>query len=168
VVNKSYPLEKPTAVLKWRHQSTNDREAPLRVSVWPSVGSDSKILVTVEYELSPPYELSDATIRLHIVGKSAPLVNIEQGSHKFDTKNNMLEWSIPLVNRDNPRGSMDLEIDQWDNSGDTSWLFPVEINFNSTTTFCNIKVLSVTNPNGSPIPFSEKKQLQVHQYTVTN
>jgi len=168
VVNKSYPLEKPTAVLKWRHQTTNDREAPFRVSVWPSVGSDAKILVTVEYELSPPYELSDATIRLHIVGKSAPLVSIEQGSHKFDTKNNILEWNLPLVNRDNPRGSMELEIEQWDNSGDTSWLFPVEINFSSTTTFCNIQVLSVTHPNGSPIPFSEKKQLQVHQYTVTN
>jgi len=168
VVNKSYPLEKPTAVLKWRHQTTNDREAPFRVSVWPSVGSDAKILVTVEYELSPPYELSDVTIRLHIVGKSSPLVSTEQGSHKFETKNNILEWSLPLVNRDNPRGSMELEVEQWDNTGDTSWIFPVEINFNSITTFCDIRVLSVTQPNGSPIQYSEKKQLQVHQYSVTN
>jgi len=75
---------------------------------------------------------------------------------------------MPLVNRDNPRGSMELEIEQWDNSGDTSWIFPVNINFNSTTTFCDLQVLSVTQPNGTPIPFSEKRQLQVHQYTVTN
>jgi len=166
ISTKAYPLETPTAVLKWRHQSNNDAEAPLLVSVWPSVGMDSRMVVTVEYVLAPQYDLTDVSIKLNIVGKSTPIVNTEQGSSRYDTKNNLLEWSLPLINRDNPRGSLEFVLEQWDNTGDTSWLYPVSVNFNSITIFANIKIVAVLQPNGESIPFSVKKQLQVHQYTV--
>jgi len=164
--SKSYPLETPTGVLKWRHQTSDEKEAPIRVSVWPSVGAGGRMMVTIEYELTPQYELSDVNIVIHIVAKSAPEVTTDQGNHRYDTKNEQLEWNLPFLNSDNPRGSMELNIEQWDNSGDTSWLYPVNVTFNSCTTFCNIKVVSVQHPDGNPIPFSEKKKLQVHQYTV--
>jgi len=153
-------------VLKWRYQTTNEREIPLTITVWPNVGNDGKTNVNVEYEVCPAFELSDVLVKIPIVGKSAPRVSSEEGSHKFDSKNNILEWQLPFINRDNPRGAIEFVIDAWDNSGNTSWLFPVLVNFSSRTTFSSLRVTGVTQPNGDPIPFTERRELQVHDYTV--
>jgi hypothetical protein len=165
IPNKAYPVDSPTGVLKWRHQATSDRDIPLTISVWPNVSHD-KTNVTVEYEVSPHFELSDVVIKIPVVGRTAPRVDSVEGSHKFDTKNNVLEWLLPYVNKDNPRGSIEFVVEQWDNSGNASWLFPVLVNFNSRLTFCSLKVIGVTQPNNDPILFSERRELQVHDYTV--
>jgi len=166
ISNKAYPIDSPTGVLKWRYQSNNDRDVPLIISVWPNAAGHDKTSVTVEYEVSPTFELSDVVIKIPVVGRSPPRVESEEGSHKFDSKNNILEWLLPFVNRDNPRGSIEFVVDQWDNSGNTSWLFPVLVNFSSRITFCSLKVIGVTQPGEEPIPFSERRELQVHDYTV--
>eukprot|EP01124_Arcella_intermedia_P002127 TRINITY_DN1116_c0_g1_i1.p1 TRINITY_DN1116_c0_g1~~TRINITY_DN1116_c0_g1_i1.p1 ORF type:complete len:350 (-),score=58.97 TRINITY_DN1116_c0_g1_i1:61-1086(-) len=168
VQNKSYPLDTPTGVLKWRLQSTDDNQVPIRVNVWPSRGSHSQLLVNVEYELNPHFELSDVSIKFNIVGKSAPVISTEQGSTRFDSRSNTLEWYLPLINQENSRGTLDLEIQQWDNDSDHSWLYPVSVNFLSNSTFARLKITSVQDAGGNPIPFSEKRSLEVQQYTIGN
>jgi len=166
ITNRAYPVDSPTGVLKWRYQTNNEREVPLVITVWPNIGNDGKINVTVEYEVCPAFELFDVVVKIPVVGKGAPRVSSEEGSHKFDSKNNILEWHLPLVNRDNSRGAIEFSIDQWDNTGNTSWLFPVLVNFSSRVTFTSLRVTGVTQLNGEPILFSERRELQVHEYTV--
>lgn len=62
----AYRANTPTSVLKWRHQSQDDREVPVRVNCWPSAG-DGKVIASVEYELSRGYELVDFVVTIPIV-----------------------------------------------------------------------------------------------------
>lgn len=65
---KAYPLQAPIHVLKWRHQTTDDSDVPLRVGCWPTSGQRGTTLITLEYELGSkrPYQLHDVTIRIPI------------------------------------------------------------------------------------------------------
>jgi hypothetical protein len=72
-VTRSYPINTPTSVLKWRLLSRDIKWLPLVVSCWP-VPSKDITLVTVEYELcnQQGFEVINVLIKIPIVYVKLP------------------------------------------------------------------------------------------------
>jgi len=159
---KSYPLNTPSSVLKWRFVSKEDNAIPLSISVWPS-SSGSQTTVPVEYEKKCPFDLSDVDIAIPISG-GIPIVGEIIGSTEFDAKKGILHWRIPLIDESNVSGSMEFTLG---NSPGNSF-FPVQVNFKSNHTFCSIQIVDICADDGkrSPIPFSQETILSVEQYDI--
>lgn len=163
-----FPTDTPTPVVRWRLQSQNENDLPLRISCWPSLSSQGKAVhATVEYELVKLASVSDVVISIPIVSKSAPIVDIgdSDSSYKYDTRNNQLIWSIPSVDSSSPRGTLQLDVETWGGGDGTSWLFPIRVQFVSTALFCDFDVEEVTEDD-KPVLFSTSKTLKVQNFTV--
>jgi len=167
--NKTFPLNTPIQVLKWRILSQNENDAPLRVSCWPTVGSGGHTVITLEYNLGTKYyethDLRDVVITLPIVAKGTPAATTEEGSYFLDTRTNHLEWQIPVISADNANGSLEIQLQQWDDTGDTSWIFPITCTFTSQTPLCPITVQDVTQ-NGAPVRYSVVKEFKVSSFVI--
>jgi len=162
----AYRANTPTSVLKWRLVSQDEREVPVRLNCWPSSSGDGKVLASVEYELTKGYELVDFFVSIPILGKSAPSVTTSEGTYQFDQKNNVLRWKIDLLSSTNSKGRLDLEVAQWDNSGDTKWLFPITASFIGRSSFAKIIIDSAQTLQGEPLGLQVTKELTVQKYVV--
>jgi hypothetical protein len=167
--SKTFPLNTAIQVLKWRIQSQNEDDAPLKVSCWPTVGSGGHTVITLEYSLGQKFyethDLRDVSITIPIVAKGTPAAQTEEGSYFMDTRTNHLEWQIPVISADNANGSLEIQLQQWDDNGDTSWMFPITVNFSSQSTLCPINVREATN-NGEPVRYSLLKELRVNNFQI--
>jgi len=166
--NKAFPLNTAIQVLKWRIQSKDEEDAPLKVSCWPTVGSGGYTVITLEYSLGSKFyhqDLRDVVIALPIVSKGTPNAATEEGSYFYDTRNNHLEWRIPIISGDNPNGSLEIQLQQWDDNGDTSWMFPINVNFSSSSLICPITVQSA-DLNGTPVRNFVYKELKVTHFAI--
>jgi hypothetical protein len=163
-----YRLNTPTPVLKWTHQSNRESELPVIVHCWPSVSDDGSVIATVDYEAAAGVEAVDFSVSIPIVSKSSPIVNTNDGSHHFDSKANTLTWSVPLINGDNRKGEMSVEVAQWDrNSKDTQWLFPIVVRFSGKTTFAQINVEAAKIPATGEAPaVHATRELKVEKYVI--
>jgi len=166
---KTFPLNTPIQVLKWRIQSQNEDDAPLKVSCWPTVGSGGHTVITLEYSLGTKYygthDLREVVITLPIVAKGSPNATTEEGSYTFDSRTNHLEWQIPVISSDNANGSLEIQLQQWDDSGDTSWIFPIKVSFSSLTPICTIDVEGV-NYEDNQVRYSILKDLKVNNFEI--
>jgi len=163
----AYRVNTPTSVFKWRHQSDNEDELPLKVHCWPSVSGDGSVVANVDYALEGEHEVVDFALTIPIVGKSAPTVTESEGSHTFDQKHNILKWEIPLINAQNARGELSVEVEQWDkNSNDTSWLFPINVSFVGRSTFADIKVEAAKSGTGDGLTWKFVKEMKVERYVI--
>lgn len=77
-----------------------------------------------------------------------------------------MRWQIPLLNGDNSKGRLDLEVPQWDNSGETKWLFPINVSFVGRTSFAKLLVDGAQTLQGEPIGCQVNRELIVQKYVV--
>jgi hypothetical protein len=162
----AYRLNTPTSVFKWRHQSDNEDDLPIKVHCWPSVSGDGSVVANVDYQLTAGHELVDFTLAIPIVGKNAPTVTCSEGSHQFDQRQNILRWAVPIINDSNPRGELTVEVAQWDNSHDTNWLFPITVTFTGRSTFADITVEAAKSASGENLSMKFVKELKVERYAI--
>lgn len=166
---KTFPLNTPIQVLKWRIQSQNEDDAPLRVSCWPTVGSGGHTVIALEYSLGQKYyashELRDVVISLPIVAKGTPNASTEEGSYFLDTRTNHLEWQIPSISADNANGALEIQLQQWDDTGDTSWIFPITCTFWSQSLMCPIDVTGASQ-NGEPVRYAALREFKVANFSI--
>jgi len=161
--SRSFPVGSSLSLLKWRYQTTNEDEVPLSVNCWPTI-EGSTATVNIEYELTQQHlELRDVTITIPIPGPNL-VIESADGSHRFDNRSNVLEWSLPLIDSSNSTGSMEFTLNF---GGPSSSFFPIRVDFVSENTFCPIQVESVaTVDDNHPVSFSETKGLSVEQYEI--
>eukprot|EP01099_Mayorella_cantabrigiensis_P006984 TRINITY_DN6037_c0_g1_i1.p1 TRINITY_DN6037_c0_g1~~TRINITY_DN6037_c0_g1_i1.p1 ORF type:complete len:500 (-),score=141.28 TRINITY_DN6037_c0_g1_i1:167-1666(-) len=161
--SRSFPVGSSLSLLKWRYQTNNEDEVPLSVNCWPTIEGNTAT-VNIEYELTQPnLELRDVTITIPIPGPNL-VIESADGSHRFDNRNNILEWSLPLIDSSNSTGSMEFNLNF---GGASSAFFPIRVDFISENTFCPIQVESVVAVDDNhPVPFSETKGLAVEQYEI--
>ena len=57
------------------------------------------------------------------------------GNYKHDSRHNVLEWSLPVIDATNKSGSLEFSI-----AGQPDDFFPVTINFLSRKSYCDIQV----------------------------
>jgi len=68
-------------------------------------------------------------------GAGAPVVGECEGDYRHDSRKNILEWRLPVIDASNKSGSMEFTI-----TGHTNDFFPVTVNFVSKKSFCDIEV----------------------------
>ncbi|KAL0454483.1 UNVERIFIED_CONTAM: Coatomer subunit delta [Sesamum latifolium] len=150
-------------LLKWRMQTGNESLVPLSINCWPSV-SGNETYVNLEYEASPMFDLQNVVISIPLPAlRDAPRVQQIDGEWRYDSRKSILEWSIVLIDNSNRSGSMEFVIP----AVDTSQLFPISVQFTSTSTFSDLKVVSILPlRGGNPPKFSQRTLLSAENYQV--
>lgn len=83
------------------------------------------------------------------------------GDYKFDAKNRVLEWSVPLVDKDSPDGAMEFVVANLN----PSELFPIQISFTADSLICQVEPVAVANATGE-VPFSKRSLLSTETYQI--
>ncbi|XP_053474367.1 archain 1a [Ictalurus furcatus] len=160
---KSFPLNNDVGVLKWRLQTTDESLIPLTINCWPSE-SGSSCDVNIEYELQEEsLELNDVVISIPIPsGVGAPVIGDLDGEYRHDSRRNVLEWCLPVVDVKNKTGSLEFSI-----AGQPNDFFPVNVSFVSKGNYCDIQVTKVSQVDGSsPVRFSTETSFVVDKYEI--
>ncbi|KAB5522481.1 hypothetical protein PHYPO_G00159990 [Pangasianodon hypophthalmus] len=160
---KSFPLNNDVGVLKWRLQTTDESLIPLTINCWPSE-SGSSCDVNIEYELQEEsLELNDVVISIPIPsGVGAPVIGDLDGEYRHDSRRNVLEWCLPVVDVKNKTGSLEFSI-----AGQPNDFFPVNVSFVSKGNYCDIQVNKVSQVDGnSPVRFSTETAFVVDKYEI--
>uniref|UniRef100_U3FD34 Coatomer subunit delta n=1 Tax=Micrurus fulvius TaxID=8637 RepID=U3FD34_MICFL len=161
--DKAFPINSDVGVLKWRLQTTEESLIPLTINCWPSE-SGSSCDVNIEYELQEDsLELNDVVIAIPLPsGVGAPIIGEINGEYRHDSRKNLLEWCLPVVDAKSKSGSLEFSI-----AGRPNDFFPVHVSFVSKKNFCNIQVSKVTQVDGnSPVRFSTETTFLVDKYEI--
>lgn len=160
---KSFPLNNDVGVLKWRLQTTDESLIPLTINCWPSESANG-CDVNIEYELQEEnLELNDVVISIPLPsGVGAPVIGDLDGEYRHDSRRNILEWCLPVIDAKNKTGSLEFSI-----AGQPSDFFPVHVCFVSKRNYCNIQVTKVSHvDNGNPMRFSTETALLIDKYEI--
>lgn len=160
---KSFPLNNDVGVLKWRLQTTDESLIPLTINCWPSEGATG-CDVNIEYELQEEgLELNNVIITIPIPsGVGAPVIGDLDGEYRHDSRRNVLEWCLPVIDAKNKTGSLEFSI-----AGLPDDFFPVNISFVSKRNYCQIQVIKVTQVDGdAPVRYSSETSFVVDKYEV--
>jgi hypothetical protein len=68
-------------------------------------------------------------------GVGAPIVGDCDGEYNYDSRKNMLVWSLPVIDASNKSGSLEFSI-----GGHPDDFFPVNVNFVSKKSYCDLQV----------------------------
>ncbi|KAG7483539.1 hypothetical protein MATL_G00039480 [Megalops atlanticus] len=161
--DKSFPLNNDVGVLKWRLQSTDESFIPLTINCWPSESSNG-CDVNIEYELQEDaLELNDVVISIPIPsGVGAPVIGDLDGEYRHDSRRNVLEWCLPVIDVKNKTGSLEFNV-----AGQPNDFFPVNVSFVSKGNYCDIQVTKVSQVDGnSPVRFSTETSFVVDKYEI--
>ncbi|PWA55481.1 clathrin adaptor complexes medium subunit family protein [Artemisia annua] len=135
------PFPKKFRPLRWKLESKDVSLLPLRINCRPSV-SGHGMNVRIEYNASNMFVLQNVVIAVPLPTLSEPLnVELVHGDWRYDAKESVLEWSMPLIDDSNPTGAMEFVVRQAVPVDASKEFFPVSVVFTSTTTFCNLKDL---------------------------
>ena len=137
---KPFPAQQDVGVLKWRFQTTDDKNLPLSINCWPNDTPGGNCDVNIEFELErTDLELNNVVISIPVPSSPQGSVKVEQcdGDYKHDSRRNVIEWSNALIDADNRTGSMEFSM-----PGRSNDFFPVTVSFFvSNRSFCNIEVI---------------------------
>ncbi|KAL4608628.1 coatomer subunit delta-like, partial [Arapaima gigas] len=164
--DKSFPLHNDVGVLKWRLQTTDESLIPLTINCWPSE-SGTGCDVNIEYELQEEgLELNDVVIAIPVPsGVGAPVIGDLDGEYRHDSRRNVLEWCLPVIDVKNKTGSLEFSV-----SGQPSDFFPIHVSFISKSNYCDIQASLVTKvaqvDGDTPVRFSMETSLVVDKYEI--
>ncbi|XP_041470208.1 coatomer subunit delta-like [Lytechinus variegatus] len=164
IPDRPFPVNNDVGVLKWRLQSSDETLIPLLINCWPSPNNEGGCDVNIEYELlQEDMELQDVVINIPVPsGVGAPKVSEVDGNYKHDSRHNMLEWSLPVIDTSNKTGSMEFAI-----AGQPDDFFPITVSFISRKSYCDIQVEDVLAvESDQPVKFSSDVALLVDKYEV--
>lgn len=161
--DKSFPMNNDVGVLKWRLQTTDESLIPLTINCWPSE-SGTGCDVNIEYELQEEVlELNDVVISIPLpAGVGAPTIGDLDGEYRHDSRRNILEWTLPVVDAHNKTGSLEFSI-----AGTPNDFFPVNVSFVSKGNYSDIQVVKVSQVDGdTPVKFSTETSFLVDKYEI--
>lgn len=160
---KPFPLNQDIGVLKWRFQTQNDDYMPLAINCWPN-DTGSGCDVNIEYELKrSDMELNDVIISIPLPsGVGAPVVTECEGDYHHDSRKNVLEWSLPVIDESNESGSMEFSINAQPDD-----FFPVNVSFVSKKPYCDIALTEVLMvDDDSPVKHTSEVVFYVDKYEI--
>jgi hypothetical protein len=161
--NRPFPMGSPLGILKWRYQTRDESKVPLSINCWPSV-SGGESFVSIEYEATDQFDLHNLVISIPLPPlRDPPQVNQVDGDFTYDNKRHVLNWEVQLVDKGNRNGSMEFVVPA--TNGET--FFPIDVNFTSNATLCDVKVDSVTRTtDGRAVKFFGESKLVCDGYGV--
>ncbi|XP_074653755.1 coatomer subunit delta-like [Tubulanus polymorphus] len=161
--SKPFPVNQDVGVLKWRFQTQDEANIPLSINCWPSENGPT-CDVNIEYELeNEDLELNNVVISIPVPsGVGAPVVNECEGEYTHDSRKNILEWHLDVIDSSNKSGSMEFSI-----NGHPDDFFPVNVTFSSQRPFCELELMDVkTIDDSSPVKFSKEILFYVEKYEI--
>lgn len=157
---KPFPINVDVGVLKWRFQTQDESYLPLLINCWPSENGSGGCDVNIEYELQmDKQELNDVEIKIPING--TPIVSECEGMYEIDNRKNRIIWNLPVINASNKTGSLEFSC-----HGKPSDFFPVSIQFESSQSYCNIKVADVVTIENQSIDYYSEVAFITEHYEV--
>eukprot|EP01048_Picozoa_sp_COSAG05_P001714 COSAG05_NODE_59_length_23169_cov_37.393698_6_plen_515_part_00 len=164
VPDKPFPLNSALGVLRWRFVSKDEGDVPLTINCWPSQSGDLSY-VNIEYELTQAkFELTDVCISIPL-GGAADSIDVQQidGEYKVDRRNDVMHWTLDMIDASNASGTFEFTVPVCS----SGVFFPVNVNFGSTKTFCDVAVDAVEHASqGSPLKYQSNSNLTVGQYVI--
>ncbi|KAG8190134.1 hypothetical protein JTE90_026702 [Oedothorax gibbosus] len=158
--SKPFPINVDVGVLKWRFQSQDESFVPLLINCWPSENGTGGCDVNIEYELQmDSLELNDVEIQIPVMG--TPIVNECEGMYEHESRKNRLLWKLPVIDSSNKTGSMEFSC-----PGKASDFFPVTVEFESTSSYCNIKVADVITLDNEPVKYDSEAAFFTEKYEI--
>ncbi|XP_076800138.1 coatomer subunit delta-like [Clavelina lepadiformis] len=163
--DKPFPLKQDVGILKWGLKATDESLMPLAINCWPNDNGEGGCDVNIEYELQlEELELIDVCISIPVPsGVGAPNIADLDGDFKHDSRKNILEWTLPVIDASNNTGSMEFSI-----AGSPDDFFPINVSFHSTKkSFTDIQITGVEMAQGrSPVKYSSESALLVEKYEI--
>ena len=142
---KRFPVNNSIGVLRWRVTAPADHPTdilPLTFTAWVNKSTDGTYTITIEYELTGTTSLRDVSVTI-------PYASSEPSVSSFDAiyqvSGDSLEWTIGVVDTDNPSGSFEFDA-QADDDGE---FFPMAVSFEMGGTFVDVDVREVKMLEGS-------------------
>lgn len=131
---RGFPVNNAVGVLRWRaNPKVNDPSAcPITFTAWISQESD-KYNITVEYELTGGAALRDVSVTIPYTG-SEPIVSSFDAA--YEVSGDSLEWTIGVVDDQNPNGSFEFEAE----SADENDFFPMNVRFTKAAPYVDVDV----------------------------
>ncbi len=71
----------------------------------------------------------------------APVVSECEGEYHYDSRKNVLEWSLPVIEMSNKSGTMEFSV-----AGHPDDFFPVAVSFVSKRPYCDLEVRVMDYP----------------------
>ena len=105
---------------------------------WNLINVHKLILLFI---INPCYS-SQSFLNPYRSGVGAPVVADCEGDYNYDSRKNLLEWKLPVIDQSNKTGSMEFSI-----NGHPEDFFPVTVSFISKRSYCDIDVSVFTNYN---------------------
>lgn len=161
--DKPFPVGQDIGVLKWRFSSQDEAFMPLSINCWPNE-SGNGCDVNIEYELEQEHlELNDVVISIPIPsGVGAPVVGDCDGEYNYDSRKNILQWNLPVIDVSNKTGSMEFSV-----RGHPDDFFPVTVSFVSKKSYCDIQIPDIKSlEDDSSVKFSSEVCFYVDKYEI--
>ncbi|OQR68915.1 coatomer subunit delta-like [Tropilaelaps mercedesae] len=162
---KPFPVNADVGVLKWRLQSTDESLIPLAVSFWVNDNGNGGCDCNIEYQLDQPHlELKNVVIEVPCFG-SSPIVHECEGEYNFDSRRNVLEWLVQLIDSNSATGTMEFTA-----SGRPDDFFPVAVQFYSSVLYSKILVGAVQHvETKQPVRYSIEQSFvaEPHKYQIS-
>lgn len=158
-----FPVNSKVKVVTWKSKASVDVQemVPLTVSCWPSADSQQTTRVNMEYVLQHTDRIiRNLVIRVPVASRSPPVVQRAVGDYKYDARNKILEWSVPLIDSDSSDGSIEFVIGETGVS-----LFPINVSFEGDYCICAVDALEVADANG-PVDFSKHSNITAENYQI--
>lgn len=161
--NRPFPTGSALGILKWRLQTQDESVAPLTINCWPSA-SGGETFVSIEYEATNKMDLHNVAIVIPLPAlRDPPQVNQVDGDYRWESRRSVLIWEIELIDDSNRNGSMEFAVP----ACDMDTFFPVEVNFASKKTVCDVNVGAVVSTtDGTPIKFAAASSLEVDSFQI--
>ena len=102
-------------------------------------------------------------IRIPLGTSDTPVILNMDGTHRHSPSNQEMIWEIDLIDKSNSSGSLEFTIAQKNSEA----FFPITVQFESQTLFCNIDVVNVRSADGStPIQYGLQKSMGADEYMI--
>uniref|UniRef100_A0A2M4BK50 Coatomer subunit delta n=1 Tax=Anopheles marajoara TaxID=58244 RepID=A0A2M4BK50_9DIPT len=161
---KPFPLNTDVGVLKWRYQTQDESAVPLTINCWPSENAEGGCDVNIEYELEHTrLELQDVCITIPLPMGVAPSIAECDGDYNHDSRKNVLQWNLPVIDAASKQGSMEFSVP----SSIPGDFFPLDISFSSKIPYAElapVKVLLVDD--GAEVKFSAETVFYTDKFEI--
>lgn len=161
---KPFPMHTDVGVLKWRFHSTDESSVPLSINCWPSENGQGGCDVNIEYELEHTHlELNEVCITIPLPIGCNPVIAECDGEYNYDSRKNVITWSMPILDSSNKTGSMEFSAPNC-NPDD---FFPLQVNFVSKQSYAHLKITEVMQVDDDvPAKYSSETLLFAEKYEI--
>ncbi|KAK9915694.1 hypothetical protein WJX75_002778 [Coccomyxa subellipsoidea] len=159
--DRPFPTGSPLPILKWRMQTKDESLVPLSINCWPSI-SGGESFVNIEYESFAEFDLQNVVVAIPC--HQPPRINQVDGDYHYDSRKQVLLWSIDLIDDTNRSGSMEFVIGS---AATSDAFFPVDVSFSAQHTLADVSISAVLAvDDDQPVKYATRSMLQTDGYQV--